>query len=185
MNYHRLAGPGGEGRRTLEKLIYSCLGEWIDRQRAERKAETEGADARLAHAERLRAELVNILEGAPPYDVFVRWKPLHEQPVGWDPDIDDGARINIRPFMTARPLGARAKGACILRAAPNVKWNKDRGKEPAREKADYPWFWSRGENDTLDFAGGTDFDGNRWNDLHYTRARKEAARTRTDEGDGR
>ena len=185
VNYHRLAGPGGEGRRTLEKLIYSCLGEWVDRQRADSRAEAEGADARLAHAERLRAELVNILEGAPPYDVFVRWKPLHEQPVGWDPDIDDGARVNIRPFMTARPLGARAKGACILRAAPNVKWNKDRGKEPARERADYPWFWNRGENDTLDFAGGTDFDGNRWNDLHYTHAFKEAARARAGGGDGR
>ena len=184
-NYHRLAAPAGEGRRALEKLIYSYLGGWIDRQRAESEAEAEGADARLAHAEHLRVKLVEILEGEPPYDIFARWKPLREQPIGWEPDMNDGVRINIRPFMTARPLGAKAKGACILRAAPNVKWAKDRGKEPARERADYPWFWSRGTGDTLDFAGGPAFDGNRWNDLHYTRAFKHAARARVCERGGR
>ena len=186
IDYHRLAGPDSEGRRTLEKLIWSCLGDWIDRQRAERDAETEGADARLAHAEHLRAELVNILEGDPPYDLFVRWKPLHEQPIGWEPDMNDGVRVNLRPFMTARPLGAKAKGACILRATPNIHWCKDRGKELAREKADHPWFWSRDPNNPaheVDFLGGADFDGNRWNDLHYTRAAKEAARARAAEGE--
>ena len=38
VNYHRLAAPNGEGRRTLEKLIYSYLGDWIDRQRADQTA---------------------------------------------------------------------------------------------------------------------------------------------------
>ena len=186
VNCHRLAAPGGEGRRTLEKLIWSCLGAWIDRQRAERDAETEGADARLAHAEHLRAELVNILEGTPPHDLFARWKPLHEQPLGWEPDANDGVRVNIRPFMTARPLAARARNACILRTTPNIHWRKDRGKEPRREKADHPWFWSRNPDDPaheVDFPGGADFDGNRWNDLHYTRAAREAARAA--EGEGR
>ena len=186
VNCHRLAAPGGEGRRTLEKLIWSCLGAWIDRQRAERDAETEGADARLAHAEHLRAELVKVLEGTPPYDLFARWKPLHEQPVGWEPDMNDGVRVNIRPFMTARPLAARARNACILRTTPNIHWRKDRGKEPRREKADHPWFWGRNPADPtheVDFPGGADFDGNRWNDLHYTRAAREAARAA--EGEGR
>jgi len=181
VNYHRLAAPNGEGRRTLEKLIYSYLGDWIDRQRAEQKAGIEGADARLAHAEHLRAELIKILEGEPPYDIFVRWKPLHEQPIGWEPDINDGVRMNIRPFMTARPLNGRARTACILRATPKIKWDKDRGKEPSREKADYPWFWGWDPEDSnlaIDFAGGREFDGNRWNDLHYTRAFKQAARDR-------
>ncbi|MFQ3664419.1 MAG: hypothetical protein SNJ79_00065 [Sphingomonadaceae bacterium] len=177
VNYHRLAAPNGEGRRTLEKLIYSYLGDWIDRQRADQKAGAEGADARLAHAEHLRDELIKILEGEPPYDIFVRWKPLHEQPIGWDPDINDGVRVNIRPFMTARPLGAKAKGACILRSTPNIKWTKDRGKEPTRDKDDYPWFWGWDEA-SADFAGRDKFDGNRWNDLHYSRAVKQAARDR-------
>lgn len=177
VNYHRLAAPNGEGRRTLEKLIYSYLGDWIDRQRADQKAGVEGADARLAHAEHLKAKLIKILEGGPPYDIFVRWKPLHEQPIGWDPDINDGVRINIRPFMTARTLNARGANACILRTSPKIKWDKDRGKEPNRDKVDYPWFWGWDET-TKDFEGGKDFDGNRWNDLHYSRAVKQVARDR-------
>lgn len=177
VNYHRLVAPNGEGRRTLEKLIYSYLGDWIDRQREDQKAGMEGADARLAHAEHLRSELIKILDGEPPYDIFVRWKPLHEQPVGWDPDINDGVRMNIRPFMTARPIGAKAKGACILRSTPKIKWDKDRGKEPNRGKDDYPWFWGWDETST-DFAGRDKFDGNRWNDMHYSRAVKQGARDR-------
>ncbi len=177
VNYHRLAAPNGEGRRTLEKLLYSYLGDWIDRQRADQKAGVEGADARVAAAEHLRTEFMNILSGEPPYDLFVRWKPLAEQPIGWEPDINDGSRINIRPFMTAKPLGARAKGACILRTTPKIKWEKDRGKEPQRPREEFPWFWAWDER-AQDFAGSKTFDGNRWNDLHYTRAFKEAARAR-------
>jgi hypothetical protein len=181
VNYHKLAAPNGEGRRTLEKLIYTYLGDWLDRQRADQKAGVEGADGRVAAADHLKRELERILEGEPPYDIFVRWKPLHEQPVGWEPDINDGVRVNIRPFMTGKPLNARGKNACILRVAPKIKWDKDRGKEPTREKADYPWFWGWDES-TQDFAGGKEFDGNRWNDLHYTRAAKHAARERAKGG---
>jgi hypothetical protein len=177
VNYHRLAAPNGEGRRTLEKLIYSYLGDWIDDQRKQQQAGVEGADARLAHAEHLKAELIKVLNGEPAYDVFVRWKPLHEQPIDWNPDINDGVRMNIRPFMAARTLNARGANACILRATPKIKWDKDRGKEPTRDKVDYPWFWGWDEA-TADFASGAAFDGNRWNDLHYSRAVKQAARDR-------
>jgi hypothetical protein len=184
VNYHRLAAPNGEGRRTLEKLLYSYLGDWIDRQRADQKAGVEGADARVAAAEHLKTELTNILAGEPPYDLFVRWKPLAEQPIGWEPDINDGVRINIRPFMNARLApsprpspGGRGSKRCILRVTPKIKWDKDRGKEPQRSREDFPWFWGRDEQ-TTDFAGGRTFDGNRWNDLHYTRACKQAARAR-------
>jgi hypothetical protein len=181
VNYHRLAGPNGAGKRTLEKLIYSYLGDWITLQRNQQKAGTEGADARFAHAEHLRAELEKILEGEPPYDIFVRWKQLAQQPIGWDPDINDGVRLNIRPFITAPTLANRSRSASILRASPKIKWDKDRGKEPTRAKEDYPWFWSWTPDDpaaATDFAGGATFDGNRWNNLHYTRATKQAARER-------
>lgn len=182
VNYHRLAAPNGEGRRTLERLLYSYLGDWVKRQRDDQKAGIEGADARVAAAEHLKTELMNILAGEPPYDLFIRWKPLHEQPIGWEPDINDGVRVNIRPFMTAKPLGARAKGACILRTTPKIKWDKDRGKEPQRPREHYPWFWGwdpDNKDDRQDFAGrGKEPDGNRWNDLHYTRNFKEAARAR-------
>lgn len=175
VNYHKFAGPKGEGKRTLETLIYTYLGDWIDRQRADQKAGVEGADGRLAAAEHLKCELERILAGEPPFDLFVRWKPLADQAIGWEPDINDGVRMNIRPFMNAKPLDAKAKGACILRATPKIKWDKDRGKEPQRPREDFPWFWGCDEQVT-DFAGTNAFDGNRWNDLHYTRAFKEAAR---------
>ena len=63
----------------------------------------------------------------------------------------------------------------MLRHKPNIKWAKDRGKEPKRPKAEYPWFWDWDEA-TEDVAGGTQFDGNRWNDCHYTNLAKQAAR---------
>jgi len=175
VNYHKLAGPKGGGKRTLEKLIYTYLGDWIEQQRRDQKNEVEGADARLTVALRLKEELEKIRIGEPPYDLFVRWKLLREQAMGWEPDINDGVRLNIRPFMTAKPLETRAASACILRTRPKIKWDKDRGKEPARDKSDYPWFWGW-DGSEADFVGGRNFDGNRWNNLHYTNNFKNNAR---------
>ncbi|MFB6271386.1 MAG: Eco57I restriction-modification methylase domain-containing protein [Salinibacter sp.] len=192
VNYHKLAGPDGAGRRTLETLTYTYLGAWIERQREAQQEDQEGADAKLAAALRLQEELQAILEGESPYDIFVRWKPLHEQPMGWEPDINDGVRLNIRPFMLAEDVGRKHAG--VLRWKPNVKWSKDRGKEPQdlRPRDDYPWFWGCDPREhpehRTDFGAGTadgvragqEFDGKRWNELHYTRAAKEAARARTE-----
>ena len=174
VNYHKLVEPNGAGRRTLEKLIYTYLGDWIERQRADQKMGVEGADARVAAAVHLKAQLEKILEGEAPYDIFARWKPLHEQAIGWEPTINDGVRINIRPFVTAKTLDGRTKNSCILRYVPKIKWDKDRGKEPHREVPEFPWFW--GWDGTSDFGGGKEFDGNRWNDLHYTRKHKQTSR---------
>lgn len=114
VNHHKL------DRRTLEKLTFTSLGAWIDRQKHEARAERAGADARLAAAEDLQRRLKLILEGAPPYDIYVRWKEMAEQPIGWEPDVDDGVRLNIRPFVTAG----------VLRSRVNVHWRKDRGTNP-------------------------------------------------------
>ncbi len=176
LNYHKLAAPNGVGRQTLQKLTYSYLGDWIERQRADQKNGVDGADGRLAAALHLKRELEKILEGEPPYDIFVRWKPLHEQPLGWEPDINDGVRINIRPFMMAGTIKG-TKNGCILRATPKIKWEKDRGKEPHRPKEDFPWFW-KWDGKTENFSGGHEFDGNRWNDLHYSLEKKHEARRR-------
>lgn len=181
VNYHKLAGRNGEGRRTLEKLIYTYLGDWIDRVRAEQKAGVEGADACVAAAEHLKQELEKILAGEPPYDIFVRWKALDRQAVGWEPDSDDGVRMNIRPFMTAKPLIARGKNTCVLRVVPKIKWEKDRGKESPRSRSDYPWFWGWDEQ-AADYVGGPAFDGSRWNELHYSTAMKLSARARVKSG---
>jgi hypothetical protein len=177
VNYHKLAAPNGEGRQTLEKLIYTYLGRWIERQTDEVRNGKEGADARFTAALHLKAELEKILEGEKPYDIFIRWKPLHEQPIGWEPDLNDGVRLNIRPWLqtTLAPVTRPKKGACVLRVTPKINYGKDRGKEPHRAKEDYPWFWSWDER-ADDFVGGAAFDGARWNDLHYSLGKKKEAR---------
>jgi hypothetical protein len=125
----------------------------------------------------LQSRLKLILEGEPPYDIFVRWKPLSSQPIGWHPDINDGVRPNIRPFL-AEDIPGGKKNAGILRTSPNIKWGKDRGKEPVRDKKEFPWFWGWDE-EKQDFAGiGDEPDGNRWNDCHYSNDFKLKAQAR-------
>ena len=181
VNYHKLAERDGKGRRCLESLTYSYLGDWINRQRDGVKRGEDGAEGRLVAALNLQNRLVAILEGEPPFDIFVRWKSIDQQPIGWEPDINDGVRLNIRPFMAEDIPGGR-RGAGILRTKPKIHWRKDRGKEPVREREAFPWFWScPGDGaiaDRTDFSGGGEFDGNRWNNLHYTNATKKAARAR-------
>ena len=164
VNYHKLAEGNGKGRQVLESLTYSYLGEWITRQKDGVKRGEGGAEDRLAAALELQKRLIAILEGEPPFDIFVRWKPIEQQPIGWEPDINDGVRINIRPFMASDIPGGR-KGAGILRWKPNINWGKDRGKEPTRPQEQFPWFWKNGK-----------FTGNRVNDVHLTNEEKRKAR---------
>lgn len=158
VNYHKLDKAG------LERLIYTYLGDWIRTQQAGLANGEDGAQERLAAAEALKKELEAILEGEKPYDIFVRWKPLAEQPIGWTPDLNDGVRLNIRPFMYARDVGK--KGAGILRWLPTgIKWTKDRGKDV--ESA--PWYTLG-----LQYEEG---EGARINDHHLSLAEKRAARS--------
>ena len=169
VNYHKLT------HANLEKLTYAYLGDWIRRQQAAVDAGEAGSDARLQAAKMLQERLRLILEGEPPYDIFVRWKPLSQQAIGWQPDLNDGVRLNIRPFL-AEDIPGGKRGAGILRAKPNIKWDKDRGKEPFRDKTEYPWLWGW-DGKSQDFTGhGKEPDGNRWNDCHYSNAMKRAAR---------
>lgn len=156
VNYHKLDKAG------LERLIYTYLGDWIRTQQAGLAAGEDGAQERLAAAETLKAELEVILEGEKPYDIFVRWKPLAEQPIGWNPDLNDGVRLNIRPFMLARDLGRKDAG--ILRFKPNIHWRKDRGKDV--ESA--PWY-----NLGLEYNGK---QGDRINEHHLSLVEKRKAR---------
>ena len=133
VHYHRLT------RTNLERLAWTVLGDWLARL---------GDDPRAEAARVLQAKLAAILEGEKPYDIFVRWKPLEKQPLGWDPDLDDGVRLNIRPFITAG----------VLAHEPNVKYGTDRGKDVPSA----PWFHV--------------FNGERRNDHHTTLAEKRAGR---------
>ena len=140
VNYHKLAAGDGEGRQILESLTYSYLGDWIARQQDGAQRHEEGAEDRLAAAYELKRRLEAILNGEPPFDIFVRWKPIHGQPIGWAPDINDGVRLNIRPFM-AEDLPGGKKGAGVLRTKPNISWKKDRGKEVLKpvKRSKPPW----------------------------------------------
>ncbi|HAS6390652.1 TPA: N-6 DNA methylase [Vibrio vulnificus] len=165
VNYHKLNYQG------LERLIYTYLGDWIRTQEHGVKEDLDGAEERLTAARNLKATLEAILKGdavtgKSGLDIFVRWKPLHEQPMGWNPDLNDGVRLNIRPFMQAPdvvPTG-KSKGAGILRVKPNIKWTKDRGTDV--ESA--PWY-------LLGLEYG-EREGARINDHHISLADKQAAR---------
>ena len=148
VNYHRLDA------KNLERLIHTYLGDWIRQQEAGVRNAVDGTPSRLAAAQDLKRRLELILEGEPPYDIFVRWKSLAEQPIGWNPDLNDGVRLNIRPFMAAEVLRHNKKPKL------NITWDKDRGKDV--ESA--PWFGV--------------FGGERINDHHLTRAEKQAAQTK-------
>ncbi|MCF6289519.1 MAG: BREX-1 system adenine-specific DNA-methyltransferase PglX [Desulfobacterales bacterium] len=165
VNYHQLAKGSGKGRQLLEKLTYGYLGDWIIIQKDGVKQGTGGAEDRLAAALELEKRLKAILEGEPPFDIFVRWKPLAQQPIGWEPDINDGVRLNIRPFM-ADDLPGGKRGAGVLRWKPNIKWTKDRGKDVPSA----PWY-----NLGPEYGGNK---GDRINDHHLTIAEKRDARER-------
>lgn len=146
VNYHQLDA------KNLERLIHTYLGDWIRQQDAGVRDGIDGAQPRLAAAQDLKRRLELILEGEAPYDIFVRWKSLSEQPLGWNPDLNDGVRLNIRPFMTAEVLRHNKKPKL------NIAWDKDRGKDV--ESA--PWY--------------VRFKGERINDYHLTVAEKREAR---------
>jgi hypothetical protein len=112
VNYHKL------DKENLSNLIYTYLGDWIRMCESKKKNEESGAEGLLSAALKLKEKLEAILHGETPYDIFVRWKSLDQQPIGWEPDLNDGVRLNIRPFMEAD----------VLRKKPNIKWGVDRGK---------------------------------------------------------
>ncbi|WP_135230001.1 N-6 DNA methylase [Deinococcus fonticola] len=150
VNYHAL------DRAKLEKLTYTYLGEWLDHQRSAISRNEKGAESRLADALTLQKKLEAILEGEPPYDIYVRWKELNEQPRGWNPDLNDGVRLNIRPFVEAG----------ILRNKVNVKWGKDRGSDPGKKD-----FGEKGPQTDLEKHQSNE----RHNDLHFTMMQKKNA----------
>lgn len=167
VNYHKL------DHATLQKLTYSHLGDWIRQQDEDAKADKPGAAVRLGAARALQIKLAAILEGEAPLDIFVRWKPVSRQAQGWHPDLNDGVRQNIRPFLLVGDVGK--KGAGVFRSVPLGLKDKDRGSEPQRANKDYPWFWCEKERGT-DPAGGKEFVGARWNNVHLTLARKRQAK---------
>ena len=136
-HYHRF------DQANLRKLTYTLLGDWLARAKAENNA------LHYEKGRELQQELEKILEGEKPYDIFVRWKPLAQQPLGWDPDLDDGVRQNIRPFILA---------GLLTHDLSKILKGKDRGKDVPST----PWY--------------DVFNGERRNDHHTTLVEKRAVR---------
>lgn len=137
VHYHRF------DQANLRKLTYTLLGDWLARAKA------EGNSLRYEKGRELQQALEKILEGEKPYDIFVRWKSPAQQSLGWDPDLDDGVRQNIRPFIKAGVLTHKLN---------KILKDKDRGKDVTSA----PWF--------------DVFNGERRNDHHTTLSEKRAAR---------
>ncbi|MDR1036703.1 MAG: hypothetical protein LBT40_09060 [Deltaproteobacteria bacterium] len=159
INCHKLS------HKLLETLVDKHLGLWIDMQKKNARKIPESKPLLVA-AMNLKSRLKTILHGEDPYDIFVRWKSLDQQPVGYRPDISDGVRVNIRPFMTGPDI--RVKGAGILRDKPDIDWSMDSGKDvpgtdgiPSDESA--PWLKL--------------FAGKRINDFHLKLSDKQKSGT--------
>ena len=101
LHYHRL------DRATLEKLTYTHLSDWIERQRADAAARRAGAEARLAAAPELQAQAAAHPRGR-------------------------GPLRHLRPLEAARRAAARLGARPRRRRAPQHPALRDR-RRPARE----------------------------------------------------
>ena len=136
VHYHRF------DQANMRKLTYTLLGDWLAR------AKTENNALRYEKGRELQQMLERVLEGEGPYDIFVRWKSLAQQPLGWEPDLDDGVRQNIRPFI---------KAGVLTHDLSKILKDKDRGNDATSA----PWY--------------PVFKGERRNGHHTTLAEKRDA----------
>ena len=136
--------------KKLERLIHTYLGDWIRTQEQAAQDGVDGAQLRLSAAKNLKVRLEWVLNGEAPYDIFVRWKALANQPIGWNPNLNDGVRVNIRPMMQAEVLRHNKRPKL------NITWERDRGNEPVNTA----WY--------------EEFKGERVNDHHLTLADKKS-----------
>ena len=113
-HYHRFDA------NRMAKLRSSYLRDAIETFRREAAlADREGSvedrielQARLEEAQALDRKLQAVQEGHREgsagsdrdYQILAPWKSAEERPTGWDPDIDDGVKINIAPLQKAGVL---------------------------------------------------------------------------------
>ena len=113
-HYHRFDA------NRMAKLRSSYLRDAIEtfrREAALAGREGRGEDrvelqARLEEAQALDRNLQAVQEGhheGPEggdrdYRILTPWKSADERPTGWDPDIDDGVKVNIAPLQKAGVL---------------------------------------------------------------------------------
>lgn len=94
-------------RNAIESLrheLAKAAGTGTDRATLNRVAALE---AQLADVQEFDARLQRLQEGRDrEARIWCPWKSPAEQPVGWDPDINDGVRVNIAPVQRLGLLAA-------------------------------------------------------------------------------
>jgi hypothetical protein len=110
VHYHRL------DKDRLAKLrgVYLREALGVFRREAALAAQESRADDRLEwqakveEAEELDRRLQRVQEGfhhgTEDYRILTPWKTEKERPRGWDPDINDGVKVNIEPLQRAGVL---------------------------------------------------------------------------------
>jgi len=136
VNYHKLDNA------ALKKLTYSYLGDWIQQQDIDAKADKPSAAERLGAARALQAKLAAILEArlrstSSCAGSQSKIKPrLESRPQRRHPS-------EYPPIPARRDVGKR--GAGLFRTVPLKLKDDDRGTEPHRPKEEYPWFYCEDE----------------------------------------
>jgi len=89
---------------SLRRQLAEAKAEGTDRKTLARVADLE---AKIADVEEFDRRLQRLLEGRDrEARIWCPWKSPEEQPVGWDPDINDGVRVNIAPVQRLGLLAA-------------------------------------------------------------------------------
>jgi hypothetical protein len=106
IHYHKF------NRDRMAKLRAQYLREAIETFRREAaRADKEGRvddriewQSRLEEAQKLDRQLQQVQEGEGELGIQTPWKTPAERPQGWDPDLDDGVKVNIEPLQKAGVL---------------------------------------------------------------------------------
>jgi hypothetical protein len=115
VHYHRF------GKDALRKLRGSYLRSFLERlerdlgqaRKVNRIDDALEIQRGMEEARAFAQKLQGLEEGR--YPLHVPWKEAGEQPKGWEPDIDDGVKVNILPLQAAGllriPRVVTARGA--------------------------------------------------------------------------
>jgi hypothetical protein len=99
---------------ALRKQLGAAQGAGTDRRALATVADLE---AKIADVQAFDERLRRLLEGRDrEARIWCPWKTSGEQPVGWDPDINDGVRVNIAPVQRLGLLAADVLSAKDLKS---------------------------------------------------------------------
>jgi len=103
-----------EALESLRKQLGEAQTAGVDRQALAKVADLE---AKIADVQDFDERLRRLLEGRDrEARIWCPWKPPDEQPVGWEPDINDGVRVNIAPVQRLGLLAADVLSAKDLKS---------------------------------------------------------------------